>query len=807
MNELLVRVFGQYARWAGAHPWLPLLIIAASVAGAASQARRLRLELSYENLLPADTESLRDTREARRRTGGSDTFLIAIQSPDPRANVELARALARRIAEWDETEWVMDRLDLRFMTDSALLYMDLESLREFIDLLELKIHRVQCERRGNCDTADFRTTEEVSRDENRLNELATGYLDHLQHTSGSDRRVDETNPELQDALISDDGVIAVVAAGVRGSAEDRVHAAEMRDRGEALIRELRPGSFHPELVATVSGAYGTLDGLERLSASLTALLPLLLVSLLVVIALAVRRWTAPVLVVASLLVGCIWTAGAIGCLHPLLNPLVISLLLTLPVVGSTSAIGFYIAAHRSLSSEETLPRALLQGTKESLSGALLSAVVTAAALCALVVAQTPGLRAIAALTAVGSLLCSCSAYFVIPPLWGLLNQIRHERTANWDLRNRWLSKADKRTAISVALGLLLLLGWRGPLMEVDTDMSSLRVSASRHVIDPDRALRLGRASSPAILLGENAHEVNEARRALLQQRGARDARIVDVIGVETFIPVDQARKLEENERLRELLEPLKRRRIPEVYREELEELTRLARVSEPVELSVLPVEVLELISERDETVGHFALVYHSLSFGDVDGARDFREELGRSMSSNGGRLRIASTRFIIVDLVDMLLGDSGRALLISIVTTLFLLALGLRSTLAPLASVGIVCLGVGAGLGAADFLYWKLGVLEMFAVTPAIALGLDGAIRRFGPGARRRGNSNENPSRHLRTPTLVAGLIVLTCHTALVLGGQRMMAEVGQVALTTTGFTLVASLFVLPAVSRARRQR
>ena len=129
----MLRLLERYTRFSVARPAIPLLVIAATSGLGILGARRIGLDASFEALLPTNTPSVQAGLEARRRVGTSDLYVIAIRSPDPRANFRFAEAVAARVRAWPETQWAMDRIDLGAFRDRALLYMDLAELRELVD--------------------------------------------------------------------------------------------------------------------------------------------------------------------------------------------------------------------------------------------------------------------------------------------------------------------------------------------------------------------------------------------------------------------------------------------------------------------------------------------------------------------------------------------------------------------------------------------------------------------------------------------------------------------------------------------------
>ena len=126
MGRLLTGLFVRYVRLAARRPLLPLALTLLLCAGSVASARQLRLDPSFEALLPADTPSVLARDEARRRVGSADLYVVAVESPDPAAGHRFARAVAERLRAWPETEWAMHAVDLEVFRRNALLYLELD---------------------------------------------------------------------------------------------------------------------------------------------------------------------------------------------------------------------------------------------------------------------------------------------------------------------------------------------------------------------------------------------------------------------------------------------------------------------------------------------------------------------------------------------------------------------------------------------------------------------------------------------------------------------------------------------------------
>jgi len=307
-------------------------------------------------------------------------------------------------------------------------------------------------------------------------------------------------------------------------------------------------------------------------------------------------------------VGVAWTMGVTGVLHPTLNTITAFIFAILLGMGIDFAIHLCAATRAARNEDTELPEALAIGVRETAPGMLTSALTTAAALLTLATAHSRGFQEFGVIGSVGVLLCLAAAELVIPPLWGLLDRLRPDDKALPVPSDRWFARRAPTVAAALGIGLTALLAWRAPAVQFEYDFSRLRAPRTSTGIGYGKALRFARCSSPAMLLGDSEEQLRVAHRQLTKRQEEGDERIRDVITLEAFVPTDQDEKLEELERLADLLRPRTIKRVPREHRERLQELARLSEVEEPVTLELLPRWAQRTLQERDGTLGRVGIL-------------------------------------------------------------------------------------------------------------------------------------------------------------------------------------------------------
>ena len=228
-----------WVHWIDRHRvWIVVVaLLLAGVGGWA--ASRLRLDQELRRLLPDDFPSVSDLDRASTQLGNQNDLYVTIRSPSREANVAFGEQFARRLEAREDLRWVSFRRDRSFFVDNALLYADLGDL---LDLRRELIGRIR-EEVARQAYGDFggvaRTTASASLRERREG-LEQRYLERRDFT------------EFDEA---DDGQIMVVRARPVALPTDIEAASRLQAEIAASVAELEPSAFHPELTATLDGAY------------------------------------------------------------------------------------------------------------------------------------------------------------------------------------------------------------------------------------------------------------------------------------------------------------------------------------------------------------------------------------------------------------------------------------------------------------------------------------------------------------------------------------------------------------------------
>lgn len=486
--KILDKSIERYVAFSGRHPIALLLGFICLTAVGVYGAMNLDVNTNLRTLLPDGTPSVMALEESQERRGSSDLYTIAVQSPSARANVALIEELAARIgSEWEEVVWIQIDQDPSFFREHALLYLRTERLEGFLDDLKTAL---RCELEANnplfveltdrCDGVETDWNFEGFLGDGLERELGLpdgffGDWNDIIESTATDSE-DQTEPEgdpdqteptdepqgddeaeeevglpkdLEHYIISEDGQVAVMYVQLSQPSTDIDFATEIRDRGQALIEEVAPLSYHDDMRAEVVGAFRAMqEATEAVSDSTKALFASLAMVVLLIIGFF-RAFRGLIVVVIPLSMGLAWSLGTAFLIYGELNMYSLFVASVLAGMGIDFGIHLYGRAMEFFKDGDDWQGALSKSLKHTGPALAAAAATTIAALCTLVISHFRGFQEFGVIAAVGIAYCMLAAYVVTPPLVWLGERI-------WPLKRRARAKKDNLQLLAQGASLCAL---------------------------------------------------------------------------------------------------------------------------------------------------------------------------------------------------------------------------------------------------------------------------------------------------------------------------------------------------------------
>lgn len=819
----------RYVRATFARPFLWLgLFVLITVASVLFGKPVIKTDLA--ELLPEDAPAVLALEEARERRGGGGEFLtIAVQSPDALANARFMEAIGERLAAWPETNYVELERDRTFFREHALLFLpveDLENIRLnvsrlvreeleqqnplFVDLSADEREERDPEWRDPSTWVDPMTWEELNMSPEQVESLFPFMDDDEAPEEPAEVAParPELPPEYADYHISDDGTVGAVLVSISASTTDVTEASEIFDRGTALIAELDPTSFHPEMEAQVVGAFRDFLEVRKLISDVlqSTFISLALVTLLLIA--FFRNVRAIFVVSVPLLMGVAWSLLAMKLVFGELNTLTAFIFSMLIGMGIDFSIHIYQRALLEFEAGEDWVRAVYLSLTRTGRALLTAMFTTVASLAVMVFASFDGFREFGLACAMGVLICLLATALVLPVMIAVAERVRPlPRKARAIGGARRSSDPDVGplryvTTFRVITVAVALLAFFGALSIRDArfeyDFTNLSGPGSGPTIRYGSALGSSRSTSPAVILGTSQEQMREVHHRLREELREGNPRVEGFVTVETFVPEDQEARMAAIDRIYETLDRRAVRNIGGDTGQIVETLLELTD-TEPFEAEALPDWIRDQLTERDGSFGRLGLFYADVEWWNVLDVRRFQKEFA-VIDVPSGEVAVASSGFILDNVVRYVQADGPRLALYVFIAITLILLLDLRSLLG--AGLCLLTLGVAVLLTIAGMTLFgvKLGLYNMIVLPTVLGVGVDGAVHIYH-------RYLEEGRDHLWTVMRTTGSAVIASSATTAAGfagllvtSHKGVETIGQLALIGIFSSLIAVVGLMPGI-------
>lgn len=801
--------------------WVALLGLLSGAVGAFYSVQLFKnLRTNLEELLPTTARSVVDLNEVSTRLESIENLVILVFTQNGDAGKKFVDALAARLEKLPKqtvasVEYKIDR-ELAFFKARQALYLDLPDLTRLREYIKRRI--------------DYETTirnpltllTSFDEDEGEIPEPKLDF-EGLRRKYRGQTSTYERFPDGYYATPDRTKWAVLAYMPGKSSSIDQVKALKSAVLNE--VAALDPKSFSPDLeVKYTGGVQETLEEHDALVEDL--LLSSIIVTLIVTLALWVffRSWAATLALTLSLFIGTFWTFGvsyfAVGNLNA--N----SAFLGSIVLGNGINFGIiflarYIEERRRRRGSARAAHIALRAT----AGATLTASLAAGlAYGSLMLTSFRGFNQFGVIGLIGMVLCWISAFTTLPAFLVLFERVRPLFRASDPAPKAWIAGAVAHFVarfpkliwtLSAAISFVsFVLLFRFDLSILETNFTNLR---NKHSVESGAAYLsryqdeiFQRYLSPLVLLPRSERDVAELLKRLdaAARAGGENTMIASVSSLESFVPKDQAKKVQIlreiraqlPEKLVVKLDPTDQRRVRELLQtESLKPFTR----------DELPALVRNKFTERDGTRGKMVLVEPPLDQSTLEGRKvvSFISELRSIADAVEPGMPVAGTLTVSADMISAISSDGPKATLFAfgavVILVLFLFRSAAASTLA------LIALGMGilwmAGIMAGFWL--KVNFLNFIALPITFGIGVDYGVNMFN---RYRSEGGGRILDVIRSTGGAVGLCSLTTivgYGSLIIASNQGFVSFGRLAVIGELTCLVAAVIALPAYLVLRERR
>ena len=799
---------------------------------------KLQIHTDLATLLPEGTPSVIALEESYQRFGSTDRFMIAIQAKDP----YLVARLQDSIQEYINANWQDDIIskpqvknDNSFFTRNALIYLPVEHLERIRDNLEdiqLEIGRkngplVVDLLADSANGAESAKKERVWFDANLpqalgLPDEAADAFESFFKKKDGEAEAKEEGPkrnlpkELKTRLIGEDKHDSTLFNGVvqcklvRPST-DVDFVKHILLRSDTLLAKFNAVDYGQPVLMTVEGSYEGLNEVNDIMSDSAISMIIAVVLIFLIVAVFFRSpIKAPLLMLAQVLLACSLAMCFTTLYYGALNPFTVLVSSIILGMGVDYSIHFMGTCQRCFTACGDLKLAMEQTVARLLRPMFLAALTTIAGLLSLLIAKFVGFYEFGVISAVGILFSFLTAIFAMPVFIFVAGGLP-PRPRNSFFPKAWddakIVGFFKRAAVVGAVFSVVMLCFL-PNLEFEYNFKNLRRPPKENVEQVKKTISTGNAlasnrksSTPAAVMASRAELLDSLYDTLMvRMHTEHDSTLRSFLTLKTFLPsqADQQSRMEVIDEIKELAEARVFDRATGEDSVNIATLRKLAEEVAPFTVDSLPEWAVDLLKEKDGSVGKIGFIYGRYNSSDAREAADWQDRFGH-WEFGGEKLKVFSSQFILADVVRAVKYDSVRMAFVVILVIIIILAFSLRKP--KLVAISACSLLVGllwsAGLlGLMNVLIGlgHIGIYNVVVVPAVLGLAIDSTIHLLV-------GWTQDPSFTPRTLVDNIGRLVMASSVTTAAGfagalgvEHRGLRTIGELATTSILAFLVASL-------------
>lgn len=774
-----------WVSWSVRRPWHVVLAGLAFAVLSGLVARGLEFRGDFAELLPENTDEVRDLRFVEARSGGVGYLVVQVTGGDAATRKRFAHEWATAMeAEPELTRYVEYHFDLEFFRTRGLLLLTAEQLEALRNDLSA---RITWERqRANPLFVDV--TDEPPPP--TLAELEKRYAPRAAHG---------------EYLESKDGSELYLYLKPRGGVTDlhfsRRMLAKAKEVTDATLQRI------PGLTVRFTGSYVIrVEEDDRMKADLGTASTLSALLAFGLILLATRRLTSLVVVMVPVTVGILFTVAVarltIGHLNPITGFLAAVLL----------GLGIEYGVHLTMRFREErarfdLHRALEATVRGTFNGALTSAFTNAAAFAVLVVAEFSAFRQFGFLAAVGVLATLVATYFMGPAVLVLAERFRPETESHANDEaspSKWTPPSGALWAVVVAI--VSFATWSlfvARDVGFETNLLALRGKSPATELNVHINGQLGLIMNPALVHVDTLEQARALQRVIndVKQRGGATTAIDHSSSLDDLVPHDVEARLAAIARLRELFDGLPERMTRE------DSGAKVARVRELLDArpwgpEELPPELRRRFMAQ-EGGGTLVLLYPRYPCFDTRELELWADDLNAVVAAareQGLPARVLDANRLSARIVRLVRGDGPPVMFSAAVAVFLMIWLSLRRfTDAVLVALPLYVGMIGL-IGVMHLTGLSLNFFNIVLLPNLLSIAVDNSVHLFHRYREEGPGSLGHVVRTTGLAALVATFSNAAGYGALVVANHGGLRSIGWLAIAGVACTFVGTTILFPAL-------
>lgn len=750
-----------------------------------------KLETDIVALIPENYQSVKTLEEIKQRVGGVGSLTVLVQSPDFEANTRFVEDLARELRGEEYAQYInfVDyKNDVEFYRKNALLFMETDDLDDILTRIDdyiiqekLKLSPLYIALDEDEATLDFSDIEAKYR------------------SSGNGHDAYYVNP---------DRTILALEAKAAGTVSNIGFATEMKRVIQAAINKLNPRHYHAEMLIEYGGPFkNKIDEYDTILRDVRSTAIVAVLGIGVLLMLYFRQPWAAFFVAVPLVMGLVWafaiTYWAIGNLNTMTAFLFV-ILFGLGIDFGIHMFARYLERRVAHGDVQSSIETMLTQTGQAI---VTAALTTSIAFFSLTLTDFRGFSEFGFIVGVGILMSLVSMTTVLPAVLVLADKklgwirMRPVWGHNWGGKRGhfpypWL-------VLFCALVITVYLGWHLRDIDFEYDFTNLRSNLPASVKVKQKMATIPKygneSQSYSIVLADNKADLDEIVAAL-EKKMAEDDETPTIHKVKTLWTElrEQDEKLAIIGEIRALVNGEGAKLIRGEQKAKVDSLRDLLEVKK-LAVGDLPENLLKQFETIDGSQAYFAQILPSVQLRDGKKAIAFAEDTHEIRTASGKVFYSSSSNIIFADMLRLMLRDSPRAIVLTLLVVMLIVLIDFRSFRALLIIFPLVC-GTVWMCGSLYLQDVKLNFYNIVALPTIIGMGIDNGVhlyhryREEGPG------SMPLVLRSTGGAMLISMLTTMIGFFGLMTATHPGLNAIGRLAMIGLLTCFVTAVLVLPAI-------
>ncbi len=751
-----------------------------------------RLETDIVALIPENYQSVKTLEEIKQRVGGVGSLVVLVQSPSFEANSRFAEDLARELTDEKYATYInfVDyKRDAEFYRKNALLFMETDDLDDILTRIDdyivqekLKLSPLYIALDEEEATLDFSDIEAKYR------------------TAENGDETYYTNPNR---------TILALESVAAGTVSNIGFAKDMQRVIQRAINDLNPRRYHAEMAIEYGGPFkNKIDEYDTILSDVCSTAIFGVLGIAALLTFYFRQPLAAFFVALPLVMGLVWAFAIAYWVIGNLNTMTVFLFVILFGLGIDFGIHLF-ARYLEVRIDNTNVRLSIETMLSQTGQAILTAAMTTSiAFFSLTLTDFRGFSEFGFIVGTGIVMSLVSMTTVLPAVLVLADRklkwirMRHVWGHNWGGKSGHFPYPV--VVLLCALLITVYLGVHLRDIDFEYDFTHLRSNLPASVKVKQKMATIPKygseSQSYSIVLADSKSDLDDVVRAL-KKKMAEDDPTPTIHKVKTLWTElrEQDEKLDIIEDIRALANGEGAKLIRGEQKAKLDSLRDLLDVQK---LSVrdLPENLLRKFETIDGSQAYFAQIVPSVQLRDGKNAIAFAEDSHEIHTASGKVFYSSSSNIIFADMLRLMLRDSPRAIVLTLVVVLLIVLVDFRSLRSALLIVFPLIFGTVWMCGSLYLQDLKLNFYNIVALPTIIGMGIDNGVhlyhryREVGPGSmpvvlKRTGGA-----------MLVSMLTTMVGFFGLMTATHPGLNSIGRLALIGLLTCFVTAVLVLPAI-------